>query len=138
MSNGNSLKLNFPRQILIAVIVIAGLSVFPLEEFGDDEIVKSFIAGLVITVVNVLMGYAAIEFSFDTTYTKFMQIVLGGVGVRLFLMSLALLVLIGMYKFHVVSLIATLFGLYIVFLTLEIFYIHNKWQHKLSQNTENS
>ncbi|MBW7886854.1 MAG: hypothetical protein H3C35_00660 [Bacteroidetes bacterium] len=136
MSRNNSLKLNFPLQVLITVLAAAGLSFYPLNEFGDSEIISGSIAGLILSTVNVLLGYAAIEFSFHSSYTHFIQIVLGGIALRMFFILFVLLVLIGIFKFHIVSLITSLFSLYVIFLVLEVFYIHNRWQQKISQNTE--
>jgi hypothetical protein len=58
-----------------------------------------------------------------------MQIVLGGIVVRLFVMVGLLLTAVALFKFHAVSLISSLFVMYMVFLTLEVLYIHKKIQH---------
>lgn len=138
MRSSNALKLNFPKQIFVTVAVVVAIGFYPLETFGTTEVIQGCIAGLIVSIVNVFVGYVAIAFSFNTTYTKFIQIVLGGVGLRLLFMSIVLLVLIGVFKIHVVSFIASLFGMYVIFLVLEVLYIHNIWQNTLSQNREHS
>ena len=42
-----------------------------------------------------------------------------------------LLVLIVVFKVHAAALVVSLFVMYVIFLTLEVLYIHNKWQAKL-------
>jgi hypothetical protein len=99
--------------------------------YAEWEIIKAVIAGLVLCIINVLMGYAAIEYSFNKSYTQFIQVVMAGIGIRLLVMVGMLLLLVGFFKFHVIALIGTIFGMYIVFLGLEVLYIHNKWQKKI-------
>ncbi|HAP36099.1 MAG TPA: hypothetical protein DCQ28_09210 [Bacteroidetes bacterium] len=123
--------MKFPKQVLLTLVFVAVLSFYPLAQFASQEIINSVIAGIVLSVINVTMGYAAIEYSFNKSYTIFIQVVLGGVGIRLFFMVGMLLLLIGVFKFHSIALISSLFGMYSIFLVLEVLYIHNKWQHKI-------
>ena len=103
-------------------------------QYADEEIVKGIAAGVTLSVVNVLMGYIAIEYSYNKSYTHFVQIVLGGIALRLFVMAGLLLVLIGVFKFHSIALVGSLFGMYMIFLAEEVLYIHNKWQSKIQNS----
>lgn len=134
MSDAGTFSMKFPKQIVLTLIVIGVMSFYPLSRFADQEIISGVIAGIVLSVVNVLMGYGAIEYSFNKSYTVFIQVVLGGVGIRLFVMAGMLLVLIGVFKFHSIALVGSLFGMYSIFLVLEVLYIHNKWQHKIQNS----
>ena len=75
------------------------------------------------------MGFAVIQFTLGRSYTTFIQIVLGGIAVRLFVMVGLLLFFVGLLKFHPVSLVGSLFVMYVIFLTLEVIYIHKKIQN---------
>ena len=134
MSEAVKFSMKFPKQIFLTLIVIGVSSFYPLSRFADQEIISGVIAGIVLSVVNVLMGYVAIEYSFNKSYTLFIQVVLGGVGIRLFVMVGMLLLLIGVFKFHSIALVGSLFGMYSIFLVLEVLYIHNKWQHKIQNS----
>lgn len=127
MNEAVKFSMKFPKQILLTLIVIGILSFYPLSRFANQEIISGVIAGIVLSVINVAMGYVAIEYSFNKSYTVFIQVVLGGVGIRLFVMAGLLLLLIGVFKFHSISLVGSLFGMYSIFLILEVLYIHNKW-----------
>jgi hypothetical protein len=131
MSEAVKFNMKFPKQVMLTLIAVAVLVFYPLSRFASQEIINSVIAGIVLSVVNVTMGYAAIEYSFNKSYTIFIQVVLGGVGIRLFFMVGMLLLLIGVFKFHSIALVGSLFGMYSIFLVLEVLYIHNKWQHKI-------
>ncbi|MDP1678137.1 MAG: hypothetical protein Q8L88_14875 [Bacteroidota bacterium] len=134
MSEAVKFSMKFPKQIFLTLIVIGVSSFYPLSRFANQEIISGVIAGIVLSVVNVLMGYVAIEYSFNKSYTLFIQVVLGGVGIRLFVMVGILLLLIGVFKFHSIALVGSLFGMYSIFLVLEVLYIHNKWQHKIQNS----
>ena len=121
---------SFPKQIFFALVIAGGLSVYPLARFGDSEITKAAIIGALLTTINVLVGYAAIEFSFGKSTTTFFKYVLGGMGIRMFSMAGILVVLIKVFNFHIAALVASMGILYIIFLTLEILYIQKKVQTK--------
>ena len=76
--------------------------------------------------LNLLLGYLAIEFSFERSHTTFLKYVLGGMVVRLMLMWGAFLVLIRFYGFHPSSLMMTLLFFYIMNLGLEIYYLQKR------------
>ena len=141
MSDAVKFSLKFPKQILLTLFVVGLLTYYPLTRFASQEIISGVIAGIVLSVINVVMGYVAIEYSFNKSYTVFIQVVLGGVGIRLFVMAGLLLLLIGVFKFHSIALVGSLFGMYSIFLVLEVLYIHNKWsttrlveQHKIKNS----
>lgn len=131
MSGARRFKLQFPQQVLATVVVVGAVALYPLKEYTEAEIFYAAIAGVALSVLNVFMGYAAIEYSFEKSYTHFLQIVLGGMAVRLLVMSGLLLVLIAVFKFHTIALVVSLFVMYVIFLALEVVYIHNKWQTKI-------
>ncbi len=130
MSKNKPFKENFLLQVFAAVIVSAGITGGFFST--DVEIFRAAVAGISLSLFNALAGYAAIEFSFNKSYTQFIQIVLGGVLFRLLLMASALLLLIMVFKVHIIALVVSLFGMYVVFLSMEVFYIYAKWQKKIS------
>ena len=120
------MKWTFPRQILVALLVIGWLASYPLVKYGNDEMIRAAIAGAVLATANVILGYAAIEYSIGKSATTFFKFVLGGMGIRLFGMAGILLVLLNVFGFHVVALVTSLGVCYVVFLTLEIIYIQKR------------
>lgn len=75
----------FPRRILLTVLVVGVLSVYPLAVYANREMIYGIIAGCAVSVVNVLAGYLSIEYAFDRSNTAFLRIILGGMGIRLWL-----------------------------------------------------
>ena len=107
-----------------AVLTVAGFWI--LSSAGRSELGGSFLAGVAVSLTNFLLGFLSVEFAFDKSHTVFLKIVLGGMGARLFLMALAVLVLIKGYDLDSLSLMFTLLGYYIVNLTLEIVFLQKK------------
>ena len=133
MSGTTKFSFIFLKQILITIVAVGVLAWYPVERYASVEIIQAIIGGVSLSLVNVLIGYAAIEYSFDKSYTHFIQVVMGGIGVRLIVMVGLLLVMILVFKLHVVALVGSLFVMYMLFLILEVLYIHNKWQKKINK-----
>jgi hypothetical protein len=108
----------------MGVIVAAGA--YPLVAWGSPEAVKASVAAAVMATLNVLAGYAAIEYSAGKSMSTFMKFVLGGMGIRLALMAGALIVLTKVFGFHAAALVAALGVFYLAYLTLEVVFIQRK------------
>jgi len=133
MQNKNSRKkydLSFPRQVAISFIIVGGISAYPLIVFASTEVAGACVAGAVISLANVIAGYAAIEYSIDKSYTIFLRAVLGGMGVRMLVMLGVIMVLIKVFRFDAVALVVSLMGLYSLFLVLEVMFIQKKMTKK--------
>jgi hypothetical protein len=121
-------KIDWPflRLVLYCFAGAALLTVYPISEFATPEVLRSIIAGGVMSVVNLLLGYAAIEFSFNRSQTTFLKYVLGGMVGRLLLMWGIVLLLLWKYGFHSASLMLSLLFFYVMNLVLEIFYLQKR------------
>ena len=117
---------SFMRLVFFCFAGAALLTFYPISEFATTEVIHGIIAGGVMSLINLLLGYAAIEISYDRSHTTFLKNVLGGMVVRLMLMWGVLLVLIGFYHFHSASLMLSLLFFYIMNLVLEIFYLQKR------------
>jgi hypothetical protein len=117
---------SFPRQIFIALIVVTGLGVYPLLQAKSEGAITAAIVGALLATLNVLAGYATTEYSFGKSMTTFFAFVIGGMGVRLMFTAALLILLIKVFQLHVVALIASMGVCYVVFLVLEISFIHKK------------
>jgi len=117
---------SFPKQIFLTLVISAVLGFYPLSTVASGDVIRAAIIGACLTTINVLLGYAAIEYSIDKSTTTFFKFVLGGMGIRLVLMAGLLIVLIKGFGVHVPALIGSIGIFYIVFLTLEVFYIQKK------------
>ncbi|MBI4546987.1 MAG: hypothetical protein HY707_03345 [Ignavibacteriae bacterium] len=117
---------SFIKQIFVALVGMGVIAAYPLYRFAPSEVTEAAIMGAALTTVNVLLGYAAIEYSFGKSITTFFKYVLGGMGIRLLLMALILVVLIKTFQFHAGALVGSMGISYLIFLTLEILFIQKK------------
>ena len=117
---------SFPKQVLLALVIVFGLGAYPIITYGDQEILKAVIVGALLTTVNVLLGFAAIEYSFGKSTTTFFKYVLGGMGIRMMVMAGVLVMLIKVFEFNPAALVGSMGALYIIFLALEVLYIQKK------------
>ena len=116
----------FPVQVLVAVAVIGAVSSYPLMRYGSEDVLIAVVVGAILSTANVLLGFLAIEFSFEKSYTTFLKAVLGGMGLRMVFLLGVLLILIKFAGLHAVALTVSLLSFYFVFLVLEVLFIQKK------------
>ena len=102
------------------------LAAYPLARFASGDILGAVIAGAAISVCNSLAGFLAVEYAYGRSYTTFLKVVLGGMGIRLACMLGIMLLLILVFHMHAVALTFAILALYLPFLVLEIAYLQKK------------
>jgi hypothetical protein len=117
---------SFLRLVAYCVLGSAGLAYYPLSAYASPEVVEGVVAGGIMGVVNLLLGYTSIEIGFGKSNTTFLKIVLGGMVARMLLMWGALVVMLKWYQFHPASLVFALLFTYVLTLVLEISYLQKK------------
>ena len=116
----------FPRQVALTLCGASALAAYPLSRYGSPEIITAAAVGALLSTVNVLLGFFAIEYAFDKSYTVFLKAVLGGMGLRMLLLLGVMIVLILVFHMHTVALTVSLLGFYLIYLILEILFIQKK------------
>ena len=117
---------SFPLQVAGVLAAAALLLAYPLAVYATPDIRIAVAAGAVLSTVNVLLGYAAIQYAFHRSHTTFLKAVLGGMGLRMVLMLAALAGLIMLAGLPAVALTVSLMAFYAVFLVLELLFIQRK------------
>jgi hypothetical protein len=116
----------FPLHVGIAFAVLAAASAYPLSRWGNAGILWAAFTGAMLSTCNVLLGYALIEYGFEKSYTTFLKVVLGGMGLRMAFMLAALMVLLMVFHMHTVGLTVTMLLFMMVYLVLEVMYLQKK------------
>lgn len=120
------IDLRFPLRVAAVLLGATLVLAYPLALHAGPVTRMAVVLGAVLATVNVLLGYAAIEYAFHRSYTAFLKAVLGGMGVRMVVVLGVLVVLIVSWGVPVLPLTLSLFGFYIIFLILEVLYIQRK------------
>jgi hypothetical protein len=116
----------FPRQVALVVLIGAAVLAYPLLRFASPGVAVAAAAGAAMSTLNALLGYAAIEYAFGKSYTTFLKVVIGGMGVRMLAMLGIMLVLILAFRLPALPLTLSMLGFYMVYLVLEILFIQTK------------
>lgn len=116
----------FLRIVLYYAAAVALVIVFPLSAFVSSEVLESVIAGAVVCLVHLLLGYAAIVLGFDKSNTVFLKVVLGGTVIRILLLVGVVAVLVRVYHFQTLSLMLSMLVFYVMNLVLEISFLQKK------------
>ncbi len=121
-------------QVALTLLIIGGVAGALVYAFGTGDMLIAAAVGALLSTLNALAGFLAIEYAFDKSYTTFLKAVLGGMGVRMVVMLGALLALILLLRVHAVALTLSMLGFYLVYLILEIVFIQRKMLTKGQRN----
>ncbi len=113
----------FPKQVVATLLVSTVVMVYPLIRYGSADIIRSVVVGALLSTANVLLGYFAIVYSLRKSYSTFVKMVLGGMGVRMAVLLVALVILIKLLGFHAVALTTSMLVFYVIYLILEVLFI---------------
>lgn len=119
----------FPSQVAVTLVAGFAVATIPLININSGDVNMAFIIGAVLSTVNVMAGFLAIEYSLDKSYNTFLKAVLGGMGIRMALMLGILVLLIKFAGIHIIALVVSVLSFYVVFLVLEILYIQKRVSH---------
>lgn len=116
----------FLRNVILAYAGITTVLIVILTQTAAADLRASCGAGAAISLANFLLGFFAIEYSYERSHTTFLKIVLAGMMVRLLAMTAAVVVLIKVYEFDALALMLALLGYYVVNLTFEVVFLQKK------------
>jgi hypothetical protein len=116
----------FLRRVAAVLLVAATLLAYPLLRYASPSVTIGVVAGAAMTTLNALLGFIAIEYAFGKSYTTFLKVVIGGMGVRMLGMLGMMLVLILAFRVQALPLTLSMLAFYLVYLVLEILFIQTK------------
>ena len=122
------------RQFTMQVAVVFAASVlcaaYPMARYASDDVLVAAATGALLSTANVLVGFLAIQMTFNKSYTTFLKAVLGGMGLRMAGLLGMLLVLILAVHMHAVALTVSVISYSLVYLVLEIVFLQKMVQVK--------
>jgi hypothetical protein len=116
----------FLRFVGLYAAVLTVVIVYPLADTVDAAAHRSIVAGAMMSVAHLLLGYLLVEWGFEKSNTTFLKIVLGGMVARLLLMAGTVFVLLKLFHYDPFSLMISLFLYYVINLGLEIYLLQKK------------
>ena len=133
-------KYSFQRffSILIYTSLFTALvSAYPVWKYSDTNQINAFLLGFIISFINALIGYKLSLMAFGKSVKSFMVLVFGGMGIRLIIVIIFLLILLQFTSIEALSLTGSVFFFYTLFITIEIYFLHKMSGKTDSRKTEN-
>jgi hypothetical protein len=116
----------FPKRVAVVALIAGAVLAYPLVRYASPGVVVAVVAGAVMSTLNALLGYVSIEYAFGKSYTTFLKVVIGGMGLRMLAMLGIMLVLILSLHMQPLPLTLSMLGFYLVYLVLEVLFIQTK------------
>lgn len=124
------------RMLLIVLFFGVGISLFPIFKIQDPEVTRSLILAPIVMGLNFGTGMYLLKRGFHASHATFMKIVFGGMGIRLLVLGAIIAAVIAHEKLNFTAFLIALLGYYIVFMFLEIWYVHT--QMSVEKNGRNA
>jgi hypothetical protein len=122
----NTKQPGFFRYIVISSLIVIVLASYPVWKYFTVNQINSFVFGYIISLINAVIGYKLNTMAFSKPTKSFMVLVFGGMGIRLMVVLLLLLILIQFTTLDSISLVGSVFFFYTLFISIEIYYLHKK------------
>lgn len=116
----------FFRYIVISSLLVLVLGSYPVWKYFTITQINSFVFGYIISLVNAVIGYKLNTMAFSKPTKSFMVLVFGGMGIRLMVVMLFLVILIQFTSLDSISLVGSVFFFYTLFISIEIYFLHKK------------
>lgn len=126
MKENSSQWSGFIKIIAISSFIVLVLAVYPVVTYSSATQINSFVCGYVISLLNALLGYKLNAMAIGRSVKSFMILVFGGLGLRILVVVLLLLIMLQFESFEAVSLISSVFFFYVLFISIEIYFLHKK------------
>lgn len=116
----------FFKYIAISSLLVIVLGAYPVWKYFTATQINSFVFGYIISLINAVIGYKLNTMAFSRPTKSFMVLVFGGMGIRLMVVLLLLLILIQFTSLDSFSLVGSVFFFYTLFISIEIYFLHKK------------
>jgi len=117
-------KPGFFKYIVISSLIVIALGWYPLWKYFTVNQINSIVFGYIISLVNAIIGYKLNTMAFSKPTKSFMVLVFGGMGIRLIVVLLFLVILLQFTSLDSLSLVGSVFFFYTLFISIEIYFLH--------------
>lgn len=117
-------KPGFFKYIVYSSLIVIIFGAYPVWMYFNVVQINSFIFGYIISLMNAIIGYKLNTMAFNKPTKSFMMLVFGGMGIRLILVMLFLVILIQFTSLDSLSLVGSVFFFYTLFISIEIYFLH--------------
>jgi uncharacterized membrane protein YbhN (UPF0104 family) len=116
----------FLKMMGITTGIAWGLIVVPLYYLANPVIVWGALVGCILSAACFTAGFYTICRSFQRSFRVLMITIFGGMLARLVLIGTIFILLVNLTPLHVTSFLVSLLGFYVVYLIIELHFVHSK------------
>ncbi|MFQ5636628.1 MAG: hypothetical protein ACE5IR_01370 [bacterium] len=106
-----------------AILLVA---ILPVSYLGSQALVKSVLYGYLVSLANILFAYYSIKWAFRKPSKIFYKVVLGGMGLRFFVLMLSLFIVWKFTDIPLIGYVVSLVGFYLALQFVEIRFIQKE------------
>ena len=115
---------SFPVQVLSVLFLTLLVAAYPVFKYLSNWMIISIGVGCLLSLFNVLIGYIIIKKSLKKSTKSFFQYIIGGIGIRLFLIGGLVILFIKVIQLDEVGFLISMLTYYFLFLFMEVYYIN--------------
>ncbi len=116
----------FFKYLAYSSLLIILIASYPVYKFFSTVQINSIAAGYLISLLNAFIGFKLNTMAFSRSTKSFMVLVFGGMGIRLIVVILLLVILMYFTSLDSLALVGSVFFFYTVFISIEIYFLHKK------------
>jgi hypothetical protein len=117
---------DFLKLFVITTAIAWILLAFPLYWLGDPMVVWGTLVGWALPTLCFVAGFYTIYRTFHLPLQKLMIAFFGGMVVRLLFIGTVLVIILKLTQLPLISVIASLFGFYVLYLILELYFVNSR------------
>ncbi len=134
--DSSSKQPGFFKFIALSSLIVIVLGSYPVWKYFTVNQINSFVFGYIVSLMNAIIGYKLNTMAFGKPTKTFMMLVFGGMGIRLILVMLFLVILIQFTTLDSLSLVGSVFFFYTLFISIEIYFLHKKQLQVKKHNSD--
>jgi hypothetical protein len=120
---------HFLKWWLLLTVSAWVLLALPLYLLGEAKILWGTIVGCFLPALCFVVGFYSMCRNLHRPPNKLMIAFFGGMLARMLFIGLTFFLILRLTQLHVASLLASLFGFYVLYLVLELYFVNGRFKH---------
>lgn len=104
-------------------LLLLAASALALKLSGREDLLWGVVSGFLVSLLNIASAFFSLKWAFTRSHTAFFAVVFGGMGFRLVVIIVSLIVIAKMTQIPLGAFVASLIGFYLVLQAMEIRFI---------------
>ncbi len=127
---------DFLKWVLLTTALAWLLLAVPLYLLGEAKILWGAIMGCLLPAVCFVVGFYSMCRNLHRPFNKVMVAFFGGMLARILFIGLAFFLILLLTQLHVASLLTSLFGFYILYLVIELYFVNGRFKRMIEEGQQ--